>query len=82
MALTRAQKAAMRHSGRLGAGAKKRKHLRGKAKREVVMAEWERGTLHSGSGQIVPKTQAGAKQAWAIAHAEAGTSRRKKARMR
>lgn len=70
------QKKAMKHSGKLGAGAKKRKHLKGKAKRDVVMAEWERGTLHSGSGQIVPKSNP--EQAWAIANSEAGMSKKKK----
>ena len=67
-----AQRRAMRHSNRLGAGAKARKHLRGQQKVEVVMKEYGRGTLHSGSGQIV-KNQ---KQAIAIALSEAGMSRK------
>lgn len=51
--LSKPQKKAMKHSNKLGAGAKARKHLRGKAKYDVVMEEFERGTLHSGSGEIV-----------------------------
>lgn len=65
---------AMRHSNKLGAGAKKRKHLKGKKKVEVVMSEFKRGTLHSGSGDIVRNP----KQAIAIAMSEAGMSKKKK----
>lgn len=68
---------ALKHSNSLGAGAKKRKHLRGKAKVRVVMHEWKRGTLHSGSGHIVPKGKKGQRQALAIAYSEAGLSRKK-----
>jgi hypothetical protein len=57
---------AMRHSNALGAGAKARKGLQGKEKIEVVMKEFERGTLHSGSGEIVKNR----KQAIAIAMSE------------
>lgn len=67
---------AMTHSNKLGAGAKKRKHLKGQKKVEVVMSEFKRGTLHSGSGQIAKSR----KQAIAIAMSEAGLSRKKKKR--
>lgn len=70
---------AMKHSNKLGAGAKKRKHLSSKNKVKTVMAEYKRGTLHSGSGQIVKSR----KQAIAIAMSEAGKSKKsKKARRR
>jgi len=67
---------AMKHSNKLGAGAAaRRKHLHGgKEKREVVMNEFHRGTLHSGSGQIVTNPM----QAVAISYSEAGLSRKKK----
>lgn len=67
-------KKAMMHSNKLGAGAKKRKHLKGQAKVEVVMKEFKRGTLHSGSGEIVRNP----KQAIAIAMSEAGMSKKKR----
>ena len=57
---------AMKHPNTLGAGAKKRSHLNAKNKRKVVMAEFRRGTLHSGSGAIVRDP----KQAVAIAYSE------------
>lgn len=56
----------MKHSNKLGAGAKKRARLGAKNKIHVVMAEYKRGTLHSGSGAIV-KSRA---QAVAIAMSE------------
>jgi len=68
---------AMKHSNKLGAGAAaRRKHLHGgKEKREVVMKEFEKGTLHSGgSGKIVTDPM----QAVAISYSEAGLSRKKK----
>lgn len=68
------KKEAMSHSNALGAGAKKRKHLRGQKKVEVVMSEFKRGTLHSGSGGIVKNRR----QAVAIAMSEAGLSKRKR----
>lgn len=68
------QKEAMKHTNKLGAGADKRKKLHGKAKVPVVMAEFKRGTLHSGSGDIVKDK----KQAIAIAMSEAGMSKVKK----
>lgn len=67
---------AMKHSNKLGAGAKKRKHLRGQEKVHVVMKEFKRGTLNSGSGEIVKNR----KQAVSIAMNEAGFSRKKKKR--
>lgn len=69
-----AVKKAMKHADTLGAGAKKREKLNPKDKKEVVMKEFQRGTLHSGSGQKVTNP----KQAVAIAYSEAGQSRKKK----
>lgn len=61
-------KEAMRHPDVLGAGAKKRRKLKSpKDKTEVVMKEFKRGTLNSGSGQKVTNR----KQAIAIALSEA-----------
>lgn len=60
-----------KHADKPGAGAKKRKHLRGQAKVGVVMGEFKRGTLHSGSGAKVKSR----KQAVAIAMSEAGLSK-------
>lgn len=58
----------MRHPDKLGAGAKKRKHLKNpEDKVETVMKEFKRGTLHSGSGPKVTNR----KQAIAIALSEA-----------
>lgn len=62
----------LEHSNKLGAGAEKRRSLHGEAKIPVVMKEFKRGTLHSGSGQIVKDR----KQAVAIAMSEAGKSKR------
>jgi hypothetical protein len=64
----------MKHSNKLGAGAEKRKDLPAKDKKEVVMKEFSRGTLHSGSGEIVTNP----KQAVAISYSEAGESKKKK----
>lgn len=64
----------MKHSNKLGAGAEKRRKLHGKEKVGVVMGEYKRGTLHSGSGQIVKNR----KQAIAIAMSESGISQRRK----
>jgi Family of unknown function (DUF6496) len=58
---------AMQHADVLGAGAKKRKHLKPHTKEEVVMKEFKRGTLNSGSGHKVTDR----KQAIAIALSEA-----------
>jgi hypothetical protein len=60
-------KHAMKHSNKLGAGAKKRKSLPKPEKIATVMSEYKRGTLHSGSGDIVKKRS----QAIAIALSEA-----------
>lgn len=58
----------MRHPDKLGAGAKKRSKMRSaKDKVKVVMEEFSRGTLHSGSGQKVTNP----KQAVAIGYSEA-----------
>jgi len=57
------QKAAMEHENKLGAGAEKRKKLPAHKRGSVVMAEFERGTLHSGNGAIVTSRE----QAIAIA---------------
>lgn len=69
-----AVKKAMKHPDKLGAGAKKRKHLGSKDKVHTVMKEFGRGTLHSGSGEKVTNR----KQAIAIAMSEAGKSKKKK----
>jgi uncharacterized protein DUF6496 len=58
---------AMKHRDVLGEGAKKRKHLPAKEKVGVVMKEFKRGTLHSGSGEKVSNP----KQAIAIGLSEA-----------
>lgn len=62
-------KKAMQHANTLGAGAKaRRKHLKTfDDKVSTVMREFERGTLHSGSGEIVKEDD----QALAIALSEA-----------
>ena len=73
-----AQRKATKHSNKLGAGAKARKHLRGEKKVEVVMHEFKHGTLHSGSGEIVKNR----KQAIAIAMSEAGMSKPKSAQQK
>lgn len=70
--MNKEQKKAMKHSNTLGAGARKRESLSGKEKIPVVMSEFKRGTLHSGSGQIVHNP----KQAIAIAISE--SKKRKK----
>lgn len=67
-------KKAMNHPDKLGAGASKRKSLGSKDKKKVVMKEFSKGTLHSGSGEIVNNP----KQAVAIAYSEAGQSKKKK----
>lgn len=57
-----------RHSNKLGAGAKKRASIKDpNDKAHVVMGEFKRGTLHSGSGDVVTNR----KQAIAIAMSEA-----------
>lgn len=67
-------KEAMKHPDKLGAGAAKRKALPAKEKVGVVMKEFDRGTLHSGSGAKVTNP----KQAIAIGLSEAGLSKKKK----
>ena len=57
---------AMDHPDKLGAGADKREHLSPEHKREAVMGEFDKGTLHSGSGDKVTNP----KQAVAIAYSE------------
>jgi len=57
---------AIKHPNKLGAGAAKRKKLPAKDKVSVVMKEFSRGTLNSGSGQKVTNP----KQALAIGYAE------------
>ena len=59
--------AAMEHPNILGAGAKKREHLNKPEKVATVMKEFAKGTLHSGSGEIVTNP----KQAAAIGYSEA-----------
>lgn len=75
MARNKAVRKAMKHPDRPGAGARKRKKLHSKKdKVHVVMAEYKRGTLRSGSGKKVTSRD----QAVAIAMSESGQSRRKK----
>jgi hypothetical protein len=59
-------KSVYKHSNKLGAGAEKRKSLAPKDKIHAVMGEFKRGTLHSGSGDIVKKQR----QAIAISEAK------------
>ena len=47
---------ALKHKNVLGAGAAKRRRLSKKNRVTAVMAEYARGTLHSGSGEIVKKS--------------------------
>jgi hypothetical protein len=61
------KKKAMQHPDILGAGAEKRKKLPSKEKVGVVMSEFKRGTLNSGSGGKVTNP----KQAIAIGLSEA-----------
>lgn len=63
----RRRREAMKHPDKLGAGAAKRRHLPQNEKVHVVMGEFKRGTLHSGSGGKVKSR----KQAIAIALSEA-----------
>lgn len=66
---------AMKHPDKTGAGAKKRKKLKSKKdKVHVVMKEFKRGTLRSGSGAKI-KSRA---QAIAVALKEAGLSKKNK----
>jgi hypothetical protein len=46
-------KKALKHPDRLGAGAKARKDLTKSENAQAIKKEFERGTLHSGSGKIV-----------------------------
>jgi len=62
---------ATEHPDKLGAGADKRKSLHGQNKVHAVMKEFEKGTLHSGSGGKVKDRD----QAVAIAMSEAGMSK-------
>lgn len=68
MARSKAIQKAMKHPDVPGAGAKKRKGLKGKEKIHTVMAEFKRGTLHSGKSE---KAVTNPKQAIAIALSEA-----------
>ena len=63
-------KSVYKHPDKLGAGAAKRKGLKGQQKVEAVMHEFGSGTLRSGSGEHVTNR----KQAIAIAMSEARRS--------
>jgi len=65
---------ALKHKNIFGAGARNREkyNLTPKQKIEVVMKEFKRGTLHSGSGKIVHKKN----QALAIALSESRKAKR------
>lgn len=68
-----ASKKALKHPDVSGAGAEKRKNIKNpKTKVATVMAEYERGTLHSGGGGKVTNP----KQAIAIALSEARKSKK------
>ncbi len=72
-------KKAGEHPNKFRAGAKKRnevygKHKGGQGKVGVVMHEFKKGTLHSGSGGIIKDRR----QAIAVALSEAGLSKNKK----
>lgn len=69
-------KKAMQHPNKLGAGAAKRRSsgLNQAEKLGTVMGEFKRGTLHSGSGEIVKSR----KQAQAIAASESGMQKKKR----
>ncbi len=71
--------AAMKHPDVPVAGAKKRKHLKGKTKVATVMEEFKKGTLHSGHSKA-PVTNP--KQAIAISLSEAGLSKKSKKKKR
>lgn len=64
---------AMKHPNKLGAGADKRKALPNKEKIPIVMKEFARGTLNSGSGHKVTSKA----QALAIGYSEAGEGKAK-----
>ena len=68
--LSAIERRATQHKNVLGAGAEARKHLRGKSTVKVVIHEFKKRPLHSGSGDIVTNP----KQAIAIALSEAGLS--------
>jgi hypothetical protein len=69
-------KKALKHPNKLGAGAKKRKKIKDpQEKVHVVLKEHKKGTLHAGSGKLVPKGEAGKDQAIAIAMHEAGLNK-------
>lgn len=76
--MTKRQREAMRHPNVLGAGAAKRRKLPPGERGEVVMEEFRRGTLHSGSGQIVKDPA----QARAIAFSEDHPEKRDRGRSR
>jgi len=57
---------ALKHEDKLGAGAEKRRKLPPEERAAVIRAEYERGTLHSGSGKIVRNES----QMRAIQHSE------------
>lgn len=67
---------AMKHPNILGAGARKREKLPCNLKGGVVMREFYRGTLHSGSGALVTDVT----QAKAIASSETRRCKHKKKR--
>lgn len=60
-------KRALQHPDKLGEGAKKRKKLDPTDRIEAAVREYEKGTLHSGSGKKVKNK----KQALAIGYSEA-----------
>jgi hypothetical protein len=66
--MNKRQRAAMKHSDTVGAGAAKRRKLPKSERAAVITEEWKRGTLYSGSGHKVPKSNPA--QMRAIIHSE------------
>lgn len=70
----------MKHKNVLGAGAEKRRKLPTKERGAVIAKEFERGTLHSGSGKIV-KDEAQMKAIiWHETHPDHNSHERRKRR--
>lgn len=76
MALNKAQREALKHPNILGAGAAKRRKLPPSQRAAVINEEFKRGTLHSGSGEIVTNPA----QMRAIIRSEVGLSKQKKSK--
>ena len=71
--MNKRQKEAMKHADVLGAGAAKRRKLPRSERGAVIWSEFEKGTLHAGSGPIVHNPA----QARAIIASETRTKKRR-----